>query len=93
MQHNKNVVCSAADAECGALFHNFQKSIILRRTLESLGHYQNITEVITDNKTANSFVTNTMKMKNRKHGIWDRIGFVKKSKENDSNQMGKRRIQ
>ena len=65
----KNVVCSAAEAECGALFQNCQKAIVLRRTLEVLGHKQNATEVKTDNKTANSFVTNTMKMKKSK--TWD----------------------
>ena len=65
----RNVVCSAAEAECGALFHNCQKAIVLRRTLESLNHPQKATEVVTDNKTANSFVTNTMKMKKSK--TWD----------------------
>ena len=36
----KNVVCSAAEAECGDLFTNCQKSIKIKKALEVLGHNQ-----------------------------------------------------
>ena len=65
----KNVVCSAAEAECGGLFHNCQKAIEIRRQLEALGHPQQQTEVKTDNSTANSFVHATMRLKRSK--TWD----------------------
>ena len=65
----KNVVCSAAEAECGGLFHNCQKAIEIRRQLEALGHPQQPTEVKTDNSTANSFVHATMRLKRSK--TWD----------------------
>ena len=32
----ENVVCSAAEAECGGLFDNAQMSVIIRRTLETM---------------------------------------------------------
>ena len=62
----KNVVCSAAEAECAGLFHNCQKGIIIRRILEALGHKQKPTSVKTDNSTANSFVHATMRLKKSK---------------------------
>ena len=65
----KNVVCSAAEAECAGLFHNCQKAIVIRRILEALGHKQNPTSVKTDNSTANSFVHATMRLKRSK--TWD----------------------
>ena len=65
----KNVVCSAAEAECGGLFHNCQKAIEIRRILTALGHPQQKTEVKTDNSTANSFVHATMRLKRSK--TWD----------------------
>ena len=65
----KNVVCSAAEAECGGLFVNCQKAIEIRRLLEALGHPQEPTEVKTDNSTAASFVHDTMRMKRAK--TWD----------------------
>eukprot|EP00957_Ditylum_brightwellii_P044286 3360207-Ditylum_brightwellii.AAC.1 len=34
----KNVVCSAAEAECGGLFHNVQNAVMIRIILEALGH-------------------------------------------------------
>jgi len=65
----KNVVCSAAEAECGGLFHNCQKAIIIRRALLALGHPQRSTQVHTDNSTASSFAHATMKSKRSK--TWD----------------------
>ena len=56
----KNVVCSAAEAECGGVFHNCQKALIIQRALQALGHLQKPTEVKTDNSTAASFVHSTM---------------------------------
>ena len=56
----KNVVCSAAEAECGGLFDNGQMTIIIRRTLEAMGHKQQATKIKTDNDTANSFVHSTI---------------------------------
>eukprot|EP00957_Ditylum_brightwellii_P118367 9027262-Ditylum_brightwellii.AAC.1 len=51
----KNVVCLAAEAECGGLFHNGQKAIMIRGLLQQMGHPQNPTKMKTDNSTANSF--------------------------------------
>jgi len=65
----KNVVCSAAEAECGGLFHNCQKAVTMRRMLEGLGHKQQPTSVKTDNSTANSFVHASMRLKKSK--TWD----------------------
>jgi len=65
----KNVVCSAAEAECGGIFDNGQRTIMIRRTLASMGHPQKATPVKTDNDTANSFVHSTMRVKRSK--TWD----------------------
>ena len=65
----KNVVCSAAEAECGGVFHNCQKAIIIQRALQALCHCQAPTEVKTDNSTAASFVHSTMRSKRSK--TWD----------------------
>ena len=66
----KNVVCSAAEAECGGLFHNGQKAVQIARILEALGHQQNPIKLKTDNKTAESFVHTTMRTKRSKS--WDK---------------------
>ena len=65
----KNVVSSAAEAECGALFHNCSVAVGIRTALKGLGHPQHLTEVITDNYTANSFVHSEMRVKRSKS--WD----------------------
>ena len=65
----RNVVCSAAEAECGGLFNNAQVALTIRRTLEAIGHPQRTTRVKTDNKTANSFVHASMRAKRSK--TWD----------------------
>ena len=65
----KNVVSSAAEAECGGLFHNCTKAIGLRNALNGMGHYQQQTPVITDNSTANSFVYSEICVKRSKS--WD----------------------
>ena len=69
ISHNKNVVSSAAEAECVALFHNCAMAVGICHALYGLGHPQNCTEVITDNFTANSFVHSEMRVKRSKS--WD----------------------
>ena len=34
----ENIVCSAAEAECGGLFHNAQAALGILRNLEAIGH-------------------------------------------------------
>ena len=65
----RNIVCSAAEAECGGLFHNAQVALGIRRTLEAIGHSQQPTKIKTDNTTANSFVHASMRIKRSK--TWD----------------------
>ena len=65
----KHVVCSAAEAECGGLFQNSQNDIALRTLLQEMGHPQQPTRIKTDNKTANSFVYASMRVKRSKS--WD----------------------
>ena len=65
----KNIVCSAAEAECGGLYQNAQAAIGIRRTLEALEHPQRPTRIKTDNSTANSFVHASMRVKRSK--TWD----------------------
>ena len=65
----KNVVSSAAEAECGGIFHNCTIAIGIRNTLQEMGHPQKKTSVITDNTTATSFVHSAMRAKRSKS--WD----------------------
>ena len=65
----KNVVPSAAEAECAALFHNCTVAVGIRHALEGLSHPQKRTEVVTDNSTTNSFVHSEMKVKRSES--WD----------------------
>ena len=65
----KNVVSSAAEAECGGLFLNCGTAIGIRNTLIGMGHPQGKTSVITDNSTAKSFVHSEMRVKRSKS--WD----------------------
>jgi hypothetical protein len=55
------VVASAAEAELGALFLNFQVGIIFQTTLEDLGHPQSKIPVHCDNATAVGIANNTIK--------------------------------
>ena len=68
MFDDKNVVSSAAEAECGEIFHNCTTSIGICNALIGMGHPQSQTEVITDNSTANSFVHSEMRVKHSKIG-------------------------
>ena len=62
----RNVVSSAAEAECGGIFHNCNQAIAICHALNEMGHTQNRTSVITDNSTANSFVYSEMQVKRSK---------------------------
>eukprot|EP00957_Ditylum_brightwellii_P151402 11529439-Ditylum_brightwellii.AAC.1 len=65
----KHVVCSVAEAECGALFYNSQTTMGLRNLLETIVHPQQPTKINTNNKTTNSFVHAFMRIKRSKS--WD----------------------
>ena len=65
----RHVVASAAEAETAGLFYNAQTGLIIKQTLEDLGHHQPPIPLKTDNSTANSFVHANMKQKRSK--AWD----------------------
>ena len=65
----KNVVSSAAEAECGGLFLNYGTAIGICNTLIGMGYPQGKTPVITDNSTPKSFVHSEMRVKRSKS--WD----------------------
>ena len=65
----KNVVSSAAEAECGGLFLNCRTGIGIRNALIGMGHPQGKTPVITDNSTTTSFVHSEMQVRRLKS--WD----------------------
>ena len=65
----RHVVTSAAEAETAALFYNTQTALELINILEALGHPQKMIPIKTDNKTAASFVNDTLKRKRSK--AWD----------------------
>eukprot|EP00957_Ditylum_brightwellii_P156364 11901316-Ditylum_brightwellii.AAC.1 len=65
----KNMVCSAAEAECGGLFHNTQNAVMICIVLEALGHLQKATKIKTENSTANTFIHALMQIKHSK--TWD----------------------
>ena len=46
------VVCSATEAELGALFLNTKESKVLQLALIEMGHHQPLTPVHCENKTA-----------------------------------------
>jgi hypothetical protein len=74
-----SVVASAAEAECGGLFHNSQTAIPIRNTHIAIGHPQPPTPIKTDNTTALGIVTSLMNPKRfktwdmRYHWIEDRV--------------------
>ena len=55
------VVCSAAEAELGALFLNMREAKILRLMLQEMGHQQPATPVHCDNSTAVAIANDTVK--------------------------------
>ena len=56
----KNVVSSAADAQCGGIFHNCMIAIGIQNALEGMGHLQGRTKIVIINSTATSFVHSAM---------------------------------
>jgi hypothetical protein len=62
----KNVLLSVAEAEIAACFHNAQEALTFRTTLETLGHKQPPTPILTDTSTAQGILTNTVKQKRSK---------------------------
>jgi hypothetical protein len=75
----KHVASSASEAELGALFVNCKEGVILRQTLQDMGHPQPTTPVQTDNSTASGIANDTLKqqrsraMDMRYHWIRDRV--------------------
>ena len=59
----RHVANSATEAEIGAIYINASHGVIIRNTLQELGHVQppTGTPIITDNETALGFLNNTMK--------------------------------
>ena len=65
-----SVVASAAEAETGGLFYNSQdNTIIIRHSLEALGHPQPKTPIKTDNSTTIGFIYDYIRQ--RKSKTWD----------------------
>jgi len=62
----RNVLSSAAEAECGALFNNMKEAVALRNTLEEMGHPQPPTPVQVDNSTTNGFANKQIKQQRSK---------------------------
>jgi hypothetical protein len=62
----KNVMASAAEAECGALFINTKEAVVLRNTLEEMGHPQPATPVQVDNFTADGIMNSKIQQKRSK---------------------------
>ena len=56
----RNVISSAAEAECGALFYNAKGIKAIRITLREMGHPQQATKIITENSTADVIMRGTI---------------------------------
>eukprot|EP00957_Ditylum_brightwellii_P029779 2252415-Ditylum_brightwellii.AAC.1 len=63
----KLVVSSTSESECGGLFYNRHTVINIYCILKEIGHQQQHTKVKTGNKTANSFVCDSMCVKRSKY--------------------------
>ena len=72
----RHVVTSAAEAETGALFHNGQNIIAIRRILNVLNHPQPPTPLKTDIITAYGYAQTNIKIKNPSHGICVITGYL-----------------
>ena len=59
----KNGMVSAVEAEVGGLFLNGQELMILRTTLEELGHQQPPTPIKTDNSTTSGITNKTIRQR------------------------------
>ena len=80
----RSVVASAAEAEtAGGLFYNGQDAIIIRHSLEALGHPQPKTPIETDNSTATGgFIYDNIRQ--RKSKTWDmRWNWLRDEKTHD----------
>jgi hypothetical protein len=62
----KVVVSSATEAEMGALFYNIKDAVLLRTSLQELGHPQPPTPVQTDNACAAGILNATVKQRRSK---------------------------
>jgi hypothetical protein len=62
----RNVMASAAEAECGALFNNTREGVSLRNTLHEMGHSQPATPVQVDNTTTAGFANHQIKQRKSK---------------------------
>jgi hypothetical protein len=62
----RNVMSSAAEAECGALFHNMKEAVPFRNTLEEMGHPQPATPIQVDNSTTLGFANQQIKQQKSK---------------------------
>ena len=62
----KEVLSSAAEAECAGLFHNAKEAVPERITLQELGHPQPPTPIVTDNSTASGIANDSVKQKRSK---------------------------
>ncbi len=62
----RNVMSSAAEAECGALYDNTKEGVPLRTTLTEMGHPQPPTPVQVDNSTTNGFANKQIKQQKSK---------------------------
>ena len=60
------VVSSAAEAELGGLYVNGKEGVVLRQTLEEMGHPQPPTPIVTDNVTADGIANQTVNQKRSK---------------------------
>ena len=55
------MVSSTAEAEIAATFENCKEAVMLRMTLEEMGHPQPPTPIQVDNSTTHGFVNETIK--------------------------------
>jgi hypothetical protein len=62
----RNVMSSAAEAECGALYENATEAVPLRNTLQEMGHPQPPTPIQIDNTTADGFANKRLKQQRTK---------------------------
>jgi hypothetical protein len=75
----RNVMSSAAEAKCGALFNNTKEGVSLRITLHKMGHPQPPTPCQVDNSTTHGFAnkqipsTKSKSMDMRFYWVQDRV--------------------
>eukprot|EP00957_Ditylum_brightwellii_P099897 7612312-Ditylum_brightwellii.AAC.1 len=61
-----NVMASAAEAELGALFKNAKEAVVLRTTLQELGHQQPATPIQVDNSVTHEIVNSDIQQQKSK---------------------------